>query len=89
MPSIYIPPRKQGEYFDALRGCRFGSYEPLVEFILARTGATMMFFLSKTSIYHKVVNEDAHSYLSQMFSKEIADAFTASCNQARDSEDDP
>lgn len=89
LPSIYIPPSEKEEYLVALRECRFGSFEPLVAFLIERVQATIAFFTAKTSMYPMALSDEMKEFFEKHFGKETTEYMIDVTKKMHDSPEDP
>jgi Fic family protein len=57
-PPAYITPAERSRYLDALEAGNGLDYTPLIDFIIDRMNATLMYLFSKTSLYRMRGSKD-------------------------------
>lgn len=57
-PEIYITLQQQSDYLDALEKGNVGEFSPLIDFIIERMNATLVFMASKTKLWEFLISSE-------------------------------
>ena len=89
-PEIYVTPQQHSKYLDALEQGNIGESSPLIEFIIERMNATLVFMASKTSYWNFLSSSEYRDLMTeQTGTPEIYEKWIAICKKYRDSNQIP
>jgi Fic family protein len=86
---IYIPPRERSKYLDALDRGNNLEFVPLLDFIIHRMSATLVYLLSKTNLYDMIHSEEYKQYFVGIAGEQGYNSYIAEIEKLHEDKNNP